>query len=101
MSVYSKVSKMVHDYELKALKNYLSKKPATLNMVAHALVMPLEAVCLHKQELEQKGEIIALYLDKCEVTGVIMEYYSTDPLKLKKKGDKEYLRKCNPKSRKK
>lgn len=69
----------IHNQELKAVKDFLSHKVATLYMVSYESGIMLPQVCLYKQELEQNDKLIILYRDECELTGYNTGYYTSDP----------------------
>lgn len=66
--------------QLQAFYNYLFRNVCTVAMASKALSISEKNLCRHKATLEKAGRIFIVKREKCEHTGFLANYLSTNPI---------------------
>lgn len=75
----SKYSKINHEAELRAIRNYLANNTATARMAAEALNIQRPNFCRHKRSLEKAELLKELFISECKISGFKAAYLSCNP----------------------
>ena len=84
-TIISNSSKDTHyQAQFKRIEAYLSENTASRYMAAINTGVPIQNVCRFVCEMFKRGLIAVICKDRCAITGMVVEYLSTNPEKISK-----------------